>query len=226
MTKVPDVAEVKTRLRPILSHDQCSSLAKCFLLDMVAKAEHICGNVIVAFSPKSGRQQLRDIIGEGLQIVPQEEGDLGERLVAVIDKAFALGFGPVIMTGTDSPTLPYEYIANAIEYLQIHENGITLGPTDDGGYYLIGVSKKLDGIFQDVTWSSDKVFAQTISNIKKIEGIDLLTLPQWYDVDEPDDLIRLQAELRKDILARNRAGETYRWFIEYQDGFAAVPLTS
>ncbi len=214
MTKVPGVVAVKTRLRQILSAEQCGSLAACFLLDTVAGLEDNFKNTVVAFTPHDGRKSLEAIIGEKHKLIVQSGGDLGERLIAVIAEAFESGFGPVIVVGTDSPTLPPEYLSQALDHLQRHDNGVAIGPSDDGGYYLIGVSRPPDGIFDNVAWSTDEVFDQTVLNIERTGDMNLLVLPKWYDVDEPDDLFRLHAELS---LTADSAENTRRWLAANQD---------
>lgn len=210
MTKVPGFADVKTRLRPLLSEDQCTELARCFLTDTVTNLAPVFEHRIIAFTPENGRSAIETIFG-GHIYIPQRFGDLGQRLDTVIADAFEMGFGPVIAIGSDSPTLPTEYLTQALFHLRWREDGAAIGPTDDGGFYLIGVSRPREGIFDGVTWSSDKTCEQTVANIKNIGDVDLLVLPRWYDVDEPADLVRMIAEIDSDETARDRARTTSRW---------------
>ncbi len=218
MTKVPGSAGVKTRLRPLLSEVQCTELARCFLTDTVTNLAPVFEHRIIAFTPENGRSAIETLVG-GHIYIPQRVGTLGERLDAAIAEAFEMGFGPVIVIGTDSPTLPPEYSAQALDHLQSHEDGVAIGPADDGGFYLIGVSRLHKGMFDGVTWSSDKTCEQTVANIENIADVDLLVLPRWYDVDEPDDLARLIAEIDLDETARDRARATSRWITENQKTF-------
>jgi len=222
MTKVPGFADVKTRLRPLLSEGQCVELARCFLTDTITNLASVFDHRIIAFTPDEGRDAIEDLVGVGDICVPQRGSDLGLRLDAAIAEAFEMGFGPVIVIGTDSPTLPPEYLAQALDHLQSRGHGVALGPTDDGGFYLIGVSRQREGIFDGVTWSSDKTCEQTVANIKNIGDVDLLVLPRWYDVDEPDDLARLIAEIDSDETARARARTTSRWLTANQKTFVSA----
>lgn len=219
MTKVPGVVAVKTRLRQILSVEQCGTIATCFLLDTVSGLEDNFKNIVIAFTPQDGRKSLETILGERHKLTVQNGGDLGQRLTAVIAEAFESGFGPVIVVGTDSPTLPPEYLLQALDHLHKHNNGLTIGPTEDGGYYLIGMSKPHAPIFDNISWSTDRVFDQTLANIRKVGGLELQILPSWYDVDEPDDVRRLQKELESGESKRGTTSMTNRWFSEHRIDF-------
>ena len=220
MTKVPGFADVKTRLRPLLSEGQCVELARCFLTDTITNLASVFDRRIIAFTPDEGRVAIEAHVAAGDICIPQRGGDLGQRLDAAIAEAFEMGFGPVIVIGTDSPTLPPEYLAQALDHLQSRDDGVAIGPTDDGGFYLIGVSRQREGMFNNITWSSSQVFKQTGANIRDIGNLDLLVLPRWYDVDEPADLARLIAEIDSDTTARDLVRTTSRWITKNQKTFA------
>jgi rSAM/selenodomain-associated transferase 1 len=219
MTKVPGFADVKTRLRPLLSESQCAELAGCFLTDTILNLASVFDRRIIAFTPDDGRDAIETLVVGGDICIPQRGSDLSSRLDAAIAEAFEMGFGPVIVIGTDSPTLPPVYLEQALDHLQSRGHGVAIGPTDDGGFYLIGVSRLHKGMFDGVPWSSDKTCEQTVANIKNIGDIDLLILPRWYDVDEPEDLARLIAAIDLDETARGRARTTSRWITKNQKTF-------
>ena len=98
-----------------------------------------------------------------------------------------------MLIGSDSPTLPADYIQQAFERLQQHD--AVLGPTEDGGYYLIGIRDAVPPVFDGVQWGSPQVWRQTVDRLHESK-VRFATLPTWYDVDVLDDLERLQAELR------------------------------
>jgi len=222
MTKVPGFADVKTRLRPLLSESQSAELARCFLTDTITNLASVFEHRIIAFTPEEGRDAVETLVVGDHIYIPQRGDTLGERIDAAIADAFEMGFAPVIVIGTDSPTLPPEYVAQAFGHLQSHEDGAAIGPTDDGGFYLIGVSRPREGIFDGVTWSSDKTCEQTVANIKNIGDVDLLVLSRWYDVDEPADLVRMIAEIDSDEAARDRARTTSRWITANQKTFVSA----
>ena len=99
-----------------------------------------------------------------------------------------------MLIGSDSPTLPVEYVESAFRLLR--ESDVVLGPTEDGGYYLVGASRNAVGIFQNIEWSTSRVWEQTVARLHELQ-LSYQSLPQWYDVDELADLVRLRDELRE-----------------------------
>jgi glycosyltransferase A (GT-A) superfamily protein (DUF2064 family) len=98
--------------------------------------------------------------------------------------------GPVVIIGSDAPTLPRAYLHQALDELMAHE--VVIGPSEDGGYYLIGATKPLPELFVDVHWSTAEVLPTTL---QRLGGRSSVVLPPWHDVDEAADLLRLRAEL-------------------------------
>jgi glycosyltransferase A (GT-A) superfamily protein (DUF2064 family) len=113
------------------------------------------------------------------------------------------------LVGADSPTLPPEFLAPALEALARGRADVALGGTDDGGYYAVGLRAPSRGLFDGVEWSTPRAYAQTARNAARLD-LRLFELPRWYDVDTPADLLRLRAEFA-DREARRRAPATYRW---------------
>ena len=215
MVKAPRPGFVKTRLVPPLAAEDAASLAASFAQDAAANALCAAKDVVVAYTPSAGRAILEPLLPPGLLWVEQQGADLGERLRAVVRHALKIGFGPVIIIGTDSPTMPASFIETAREALTNGEADVTLGPTADGGYYLVGVAAvDCRDLFRDVAWSTPHVYQQTARNASRL-GLRLLSLPRWYDVDTPRDLLRLREELFEDEDARTRATATYRWLLSH-----------
>lgn len=209
MVKAPRPGTVKTRLTPALSPDDAAGLATAFAQDAVANAQPIA-LVLVAYAPTDGRALLESLLPAGLLWTPQRGDGLGARMRQAMADAETLGFGPLIVIGTDSPTLPPNFLAQAISRLQSDEADVTLGPTDDGGYYLVGTQRPMPGLFDGVAWSTPSAFAQTWDNAGRL-GLRLLALPPWYDIDAPDDLDRLRRELAADAAQRRCAPATTAW---------------
>lgn len=212
MIKAPRAGEVKTRIVPPLSSNEAASLAVCFAQDTIANARRAVSNVLVAYTPADARPDLQAILPTDLGWFEQHGTNLGERLDSVCEHVISLGFSPFVILGADSPTLPTRFIREAINVLSSGAADITLGSTEDGGYYLVGLSKQAPGLFQNIDWSTPSVYQQTASNAGAL-NLRVHELPRWYDVDIPSDLKRLRDELASEE-SEHRAPRSYRWFIE------------
>lgn len=207
MAKVPLAGNVKTRLLPVLSPDDCAAFAGNLLADAVEKAADQQNKLIISYAPE-GRTGYFDDLSErhDLILIPQKGTDLGEKMFNAFDFAFSLRLDSAVMIGTDSPTFPAAYFGRSHAFL---ENGAdaVLGKTLDGGFYLIGLRVLKRGIFEKVDWSSAETFDQTATNIKNL-GLKLALIPEWFDVDRPADLERLKKDLTEDP---ELAPQTARW---------------
>lgn len=219
MAKIPQIGTVKTRLRPFLSAENCAELAGCFLQDALSSAAQISENIIFAFSPAELKTEAEAIFAANVKLIEQNGFDLGERLFNAFLDAENLGFSPLIAIGTDSPTLPPSVLQSAIKSFYNLENDLILGATDDGGYYLIGLRKPVKEIFADISWSSAKVFQETVEKANLLGMKSLTELPVWYDVDLPDDLMRLNDEVSKDEYLPKRLPNTAKWLRENAELF-------
>lgn len=194
MAKVPIAGTVKTRLQPFLSAEQCGELAKCFLRDTVSKAKSLSNKLIIAYTSVEKRGVLLTILPNEQIFIEQKGVNLGDKMFHAFEFAFSQNSDAVVMIGTDSPTFPARFITQAFEMLS--KTDAVLGETADGGFYLIGLRKLKKEIFELVEWSSPKTFEQTALNIENL-NLKLSLLPNWYDVDTPDDLKRLKKDLSK-----------------------------
>jgi glycosyltransferase A (GT-A) superfamily protein (DUF2064 family) len=104
---------------------------------------------------------------------------------------FAREYTGVLLTGSDLPTLPAEVFQQALALLNSPETDVVLGPSEDGGYYLIGLRTLYPAVFDDMIWSTPQVFADTVHRAERL-GLSVAVLPRWYDIDTPADLIRLR----------------------------------
>ena len=209
MTKVPVAGNVKTRLQPHLTAEQCATLAACFLSDTVSKVESLQIPLIIAFAPVEQRQNLLKILPEEQILVEQTGANLGEKMFNAFQFAFSQNIDAVVMIGTDSPTFPAEFLELAFDFLEAKTDAV-LGKSEDGGFYLIGLRKIHKRIFENVEWSSPKVFEQTTRNIEQLK-INLQLIPEWFDVDSPDDLRRLRDEILRNEQTQKIAPRTVQW---------------
>jgi rSAM/selenodomain-associated transferase 1 len=211
MTKVPKPGLVKTRLRPFLSDNQCAEISACFLRDAVDKCLNITPHVIVAYAADGDEGSIFDLLPETVTCIKQNGHDLGERLISAIDFAEANDCGPILILGTDSPTISQRVIKDALRHLKEPETQIVLGGTEDGGYYVLGLKQNIPAIFQDIPWSTDKVYSMTLKRAERAGITGIVELPKWYDVDTPRDLRRLFAEVEDNANAFSTAPNTTLW---------------
>jgi len=213
MAKVPLAGTVKTRLQPFLSPGECAKLAAAFLRDAENKAKTVCENTILAYSSADQRAILENILSFENILVEQNGADLGARMCAAFEFAFAREKdSSVMMIGTDSPTFPAEFIERAFEFLETGADSV-LGKSADGGFYLIGLRRFAPQLFNDIEWSVETVYEQMTANFARLKFNNVRLLPDWYDVDTPNDLLRLRDEVLKDERAQNYAPQTYQWFV-------------
>ncbi len=221
MVKAPRAGEVKTRLVPPLLESEAASLAACFAQDTVFNAQQVVSNVLVAYAPADARVDLEAILPANLLWLEQDGDNLGERLHSVAAFVSNLGYSPFVILGADSPTLPTGFIQQALNVLTAGEADISLGPTDDGGYYLVGLRSPVAGLFQNIDWSTPSTYEQTATNAANLD-LRLQSLGCWYDVDTRADLKRLQNELNDSEPARLRAPNTCRWLADREVLFPFV----
>ena len=210
MAKAPIPGTIKTRLCGAYADAEIVALASSFLADTVSAAKSVGPQIFVAYSPTGGQSIMETIVGEGVEWICQQGKDLGERMHGAFAEAFRQGFAPLVMVGTDSPTLPLESYQMALSLLQSGEADVVLGPADDGGFYLIGLSAPSPALFEGVLWSGPTVCEQTKANAERA-GLRVREIESWYDIDTPEDLLRLRGELLADTASAARAPATCRW---------------
>ena len=196
--KNPMPHQVKTRLIPQLSPEQAARLYRAFLIDWCETLAALPNAArIIAYTPPESLPDLQALIGKDVSYMPQVGDNLGERLISATQWAAEQGYPKILIVGSDSPTLPLSFVSQAIATLDSRD--VVLGPSMDGGYYLIGFSaanlaKTVPFVFEDIAWSTESVFQQTVDRVLST-GATLGLLPPWYDVDTPADVAFLHAHL-------------------------------
>jgi len=194
MAKAPRVGAVKTRLCPPLRPPEAAELASCFLLDTVERVRGVAGvQPLMAYAPLEAQAHFREA-APGFPLIPQRGRDLGERQDRLVQDVLALGLQAVLIIGTDSPTLPRECLDEAVGLVMAPDVDVVLGPTEDGGYYLIGLRAPCPALFEDMPWSTPALLSRTLERAQHL-GLRVVCLPTWFDVDTGADLERLRAEL-------------------------------
>ena len=144
--------------------------------------------------PVGAESAYTDILPADFSLLPQRGDEFGERLYFAVEDLFKCGFDSLCLIDSDSPTVPAENFEQAVELLSTSEDRVVLGPSDDGGYYLIGVKKPHRHLFEQIDWSTERVLNQTMQRATEI-GIEVKLLPTGYDVDDDASLRRLCNEL-------------------------------
>lgn len=190
--RAPVLGQVKTRLHPFLDPESILRLYTCFLNDSIRKISGVkSADPFIGVYPSDSSGYFSRLQEFPVQVFVQDGKDLGERLSNAFQERFNEGYERVAVIGSDSPSLPIAVIEQALS----SEKDFTIGPSVDGGYYLIGMAgRKPVGVFEGVSWGSDKVLAQTLERVGK-SGCSLELLPPWYDVDRPEDLKFLKTHL-------------------------------
>lgn len=188
--------KAKTRLASRIGAQAAAELSRLFLIASLSRFEQHGERPLLAFTPIEERKAFQELIaGTRWQLVPQASGTLGERLQAILRDRFCEGASGVIFLGADSPLLPLEHLRDAIGLLATHD--VVVGPATDGGYYLIGFSRDLPQIFEEIDWGTNLVMEQTQQRLAAIPRLRWATLPMAADVDEYDDLLALRSELHR-----------------------------
>ena len=194
MAKAPRAGEVKTRLCPPLSPAEATELYRCFLLDKIAQVRLLKSAIpAIAYTPAEERTFF-EALAPGFVLFPQEGPDLGTRLANCFDHLFGQGYEGALAVDSDTPTLPAEFLERALALIVTPDVDVVVGPSEDGGYYLIGLRKLYRELFKEMAWSTPMVLPETIRRAEAT-GLRVLSLPPWFDVDTPDDLRRLRVSL-------------------------------
>jgi rSAM/selenodomain-associated transferase 1 len=188
--KYPEKGKVKLRLSADLNEDTVEELYRCFVQDTLATIKKIDSQLFICFFPVDAQKKFLRWLGSTLLFLPQNGMDLGERMKNSFVDVFTKGFRLAVLIGSDSPDLPKKYIEQAFTTLQTRDT--VLGPTVDGGYYLIGFHTNTftPSVFEDIPWGNQMVFQETVMKIKQAHR-SMGFLPIWSDVDTIDDLKHL-----------------------------------
>jgi hypothetical protein len=198
MTKAPRAGQVKTRLTPPLTPEEAAALNICFLRDTAAAISVAAGEGIArgvgVYTPVGAESAYIDILPAHFELVPQRGDAFGERLAIAAEDLLRVGYKSVCLIDSDSPTVPQRAYSDAAKFLALPGDRVVFGPSDDGGYYLIGMKNVHRRLFEEIDWSTERVAEQTLERAKEI-GVKVELLPTWYDVDDRATLRRLCDEL-------------------------------
>jgi len=235
MAKASAPGRAKTRLVPPLTYDQAADLNTAFLQDvadnlmlasLVVAGRGANGRAAIvgyaAYGPLGSADFFRGILPQSIALIEAWLPNFGDCLFHTIREILARGHDGAVVLNADSPTLPSAFLVETAEVLARPGDRAVLGPSSDGGYYLLGLKFAHRRMFEDITWSTERVAEQSLARAREV-GLDVHMLPAWYDVDDIDGLRRLQAELRdckakappQDLAAPHYAVQTAKLMNEF-----------
>jgi len=208
MAKAPKAGAVKTRLAPSLSPDAVIAFYRCLLEDSLSLAQSLNNVDVAIMCPESDVNELAQVAGNQAIVVPQKGEGLAAGLTSVFAH-FAVGHKQhTIAFNSDSPHLPLSVLEGAFETLV--KNDVVVGPTHDGGYYLVGAKASYPTLFANDGMSTRSALEKLLSRVQELK-LSVGFADPFYDIDVADDLTRLAEELR---LAPTRAPRTAAWLKE------------
>ncbi|MCA3272382.1 MAG: TIGR04282 family arsenosugar biosynthesis glycosyltransferase [Roseomonas sp.] len=195
--KTPAIGRGKSRLWPLLGQERTAQLSACFIRDLaetlMTLPARLSRQCYALFSPAGTEAALRKLLTPDWALIPREADDVGQVLEASLKALLQAGHEGIIFMNSDSPSLPGALIEEAINALHADGDRLVLGPSLDGGYYLIGLKGFHPALFRNIAWSTPAVFTTTCKHAAQM-GLPVHVLHKWYDVDEAEDFQRLKAE--------------------------------
>lgn len=197
MARAPVPGRCKTRLAAVVGEQAAAEVYRAMLLDTLDGLARACDPatrlVVMAAPENDGVRALRDLAPARWEVVPQRGASLGDRLADAFRTLGAAG-DRVALVDSDSPTVDWAEVGRALDGFEAGRRAL-MGPCDDGGYYLIALGALELGVLEGIPWSTSRVQTETRARCAAL-GLALAELPRAYDVDEPEDLARLRADLR------------------------------
>jgi rSAM/selenodomain-associated transferase 1 len=198
--KAPRAGKVKTRLAQSVGANAACLIYQILASRVLTQIESLPG-VQLRFHPATARNEIRPWRRRGWTVAPQGGGDLGQRLKRAFREAFSTRCERVAIIGSDSPELTARDVEDA--WSALDGNDVVLGPSADGGYWLVALRKSLPKLFAKIPWSTDRVLAATLASAKSA-GLQVHLLRELADVDTEDDW---KAYLRRNAFAQIALGK-------------------
>ena len=189
MARAPS-SEGKSRLIGDLGTHEGTSLRLALLRDTLESVSALAAEKAVLYTPPEGDAEIRAVTPFQALFLPQRGSTLGERMREGARDLFTAGFDAVVLIGSDLPTLPPAHVIAALGIVARADEALVLGPTEDGGYYLIGFTRLRPEFFEHIPWGTPLVLQRT-REVAEALGIPVETMPLWYDVDSASDLRRV-----------------------------------
>jgi len=207
---------VKTRLAESLPPPAVTQLYCCLLEDTLALAKSLKGVDVAVMCPEPDRDELSSLVGNAVEVVPQKGQGLAAGLTSVF-RHFTVGGGKrVIAFNSDSPHLAPPVLQNAFDILATQD--VVIGPTHDGGYYLVGSKAAYPSLFEGDGMGTKSALDRLLTRTQALELSTGFTEP-FYDIDVANDLVLLARQLR---IAPAKAPRTAAWLNQWEQAIAQL----
>ena len=183
-TRLPLPGETKTRLMPWLTPEQCAALHCVMLMDISATLRRFGGDLFIFYTPDGDEAELRQLCGEAIYLV-QDGADLGERMDRATREVLGRGYASCLLLGSDIPSVTEDALESVSALLQTHD--VVLAPTEDGGYWLVGLKQPCSLIFAHPCYGTAKAFDAAQKGCEQA-NLRLAVGPKLWDIDEIGDL--------------------------------------
>jgi rSAM/selenodomain-associated transferase 1 len=197
MAKASSPGLTKTRLCPPLTFEEAAEFNTAFLKDVAANVARSGQDrsikLYMAFGPPGSEPFFRREVPGSYDLIETWLPDFGACLWKAIDEIFTAGHATACVLNSDSPTLPAALLSQMYDALEVPGDRVVLGPSTDGGYYLLAMKARHPGLFEDIAWSTAEVARQTLERANEL-GLEVVLLPPWYDVDDVESLVILAGE--------------------------------
>ncbi len=218
-TRVPIPGKTKTRLMPYFTGQQCARLHTCILKDLRKECEKTDADCRVYFTPQDQGAVLKKILGEKMAYFPQQGETLGEKMQRALEETLECGYESCLLFGTDIPELRGEDFAHAFRILENRD--VVFGPSEDGGYYLVGMNRIHKEVFENQTYGHDSVLKNTLSHLEHCK-LSWGQIRKLSDLDEKEDVARFRERMRTEPALRKR--ETGRYLLRNSRISVIVPV--
>ncbi len=206
------LGQVKTRLAVGIGGVAATRFHRHCVDVMLERLQSIADARVVYYWPREHGEEFSRLGDGQWRFCPQIPGDLGTRMAAYFQNGFDAGYQRVLLLGTDSPNVPLAYLQRALKLLETRR--LILGPTDDGGYYLVGARGQVPPIFKDMPWSTPELWSATLRRLEASRwqcNVDYEFLPPWYDIDTIHDLKHLHRDLLGETAKSNALSDLRRY---------------
>ncbi len=197
-TREPVPGSTKTRLMPYYSADQCAELHRCFLRDLAAEMKNRAFDIVVAYTGGSP-EFLKRTFGRKAKYIEQRGDGLGQKMENAVYDVLQMGYEKVVLTGSDIPELEADTINTAFAMLSCSD--VVIGPTEDGGYYLIGMSVLHHEAFDAKVYGVSSVLEETVSSIRE-NGLTVELVDKYCDIDTKADIADFRRRIADDPALR------------------------